>query len=476
MVYMKFYDREQELREMKLLKKKQPSMLVITGRRRVGKTEIIKRFLAKEKGIYFFVDNQKSEKMLLREYSKQLLEYFNLKEYISIDSWEKFLELIFDLAKKKDTTIAFDEFQRFLQINPSFINQLQKYWDVHRNKIKLFLVLSGSSIGMMRKIFIEQKAPLFKRAQNILFVEIFDFKTIYSILNDLGVTSFKTKLEIYSFFGGVIYYYTLLDYYNVKNTDDLLEKLILRKNAPLKNEVRDIVIESFGKEHKTYYSILTAVALGKTTKKEICDFVDVKETSLSHYLYDLMNILNVVNYDVPVTEEKPWRSKKGHYFLKDNFFKFWFKFIFRNMSYYEIGNYDYILEKIKIELNSFVGKNFEEVCKEFLVELNKQKKLPFVFSKIGNWLDRKGNEIDLVALSDRHEILFAECKWQDKKVGLKELFRLKEKAKQVQWHGKYRKEYFALFSKAGFERNCLSYCKKNKVMAFDLKHLNKVFS
>jgi len=463
------------LRELKLLRERLPSMLVLTGRRRVGKTELIKEFLKHEKGIYLFVDDKKSERMLLDEYSRQIKEMFNLGDYVILRDWEHLIKLLFDISRQSEIVVAIDEFQRFADINYSVINQMQKYWDTCKEGSKIFFILSGSSIGMIKDIFIRQKSPLFKRAQNILFIEPFDFGNISVILNDLMITDIKTKIEIYSLFGGVIYYYALMEHYNVKSVKSILDDLILRKFAPLGNEVRDIMIECFGKEHRTYYSILAAIALGKGTKKEIADFVDVKETSLSNYLYDLADLLGVVQHKIPITEENQKKSKKGRYFLKDNFFKFWFKFIYRNMSYYEIGNYEYIKEKIKSEFNSYVGFIFEDVCREFLLNLNgNTSSLQFNFSKIGSWWSRKGDEIDIVALNEEtKEVMFCECKWTEKKVGLGTLNELKEKAKLVEWYNQDRKEYFALFSKSGFEDNLISL--KDNALLFDLNDLSEIF-
>ncbi len=467
---MKFYNREDELQELHLLRNTPPSMVVLTGRRRVGKTELIKKFLEDTTGVYFFVDSEKSEKMLINEFSAQLKECFNLGEYVKIGDWEMLLKLIFDIGRERDAIICIDEFQRFLQLNPSFINQLQKYWDMESAGSRVFFVLSGSSVGMMNRIFVEQKAPLFKRAQNILFIEPFDFKTINSILTDLNITDPITRIEMYALFGGMIHYYTLLEHYGVKSADDAINKLLLRKFAPLKNEVRDMMIESFGREHRTYYSILTAIALGKSTKSEIANFVDVKVTSLSRYMDDLMNTVGVVRRLVPVTEPAPWRSKKGRYLLNDNFFLFWFRFIFRNMSHHEIGDFEYIGTKIRQGFDSFVGRNFEGICREFLVYLNRQEpgQLPFRFDRIGSWWNRKGDEIDIVALnSETAEILFVECKWRAAAVGCSVVEDLRRKTLLVDWEKGSRREYFAVFSKSGFDCACMEYCEGNGVLMFD---------
>ena len=471
---MKFYNREDELQELHLLRNTPPSMVVLTGRRRVGKTELIKKFLEGENGVYFFVDSEKSEKMLIAEFSAQLKECFDLGEYVKIEDWDTLLKLVFDIGRDREVIICIDEFQRFLQLNPSFINQLQKYWDTLSAGSRVFFVLSGSSVGMMNRIFVEQNAPLFKRAQNILFIEPFDFKTINSILIDSGITDATARIEMYALFGGMIHYYTLLEHYDVKSADDAINKLILRKFAPLKSEVRDMMIESFGREHRTYYSILTAIALGKSTKSEIANFVDVKVTSLSRYMDDLMNTVGVVKRVVPVTEPAPWRSKKGRYLLNENFFLFWFRFIFRNMSHHEIGDFEYIGDKIRQGFDSFVGRNFEGICREFMVDLNRREpgQLPFRFDRIGSWWNRKGDEIDIVALnSETDEILFAECKWRAAAVGCGVVEDLRRKATLVDWEKGSRREYFAVFSKSGFDGACMGYCEENGVLMFDVDQI-----
>jgi len=473
---MKFYNREEELHEIRLLRNAMPSMVVLTGRRRVGKTEIINNFLKNEKGVYFFIDNEKSEKLLIREFSDQLKDCFGMEDYIVIEKWETLLQFIFDIGQKQEIIICIDEFQRLLDINPSVINQIQKYWDTSSAGSQIFFIISGSSVGMMKRIFIDNKAPLFKRAQNILFIEPFDQGTIYHVLDDLGITDPINKIELYALFGGMIHYYTLFEYYDVKCIEDAIDKLILRRFAPLKNEVRDTMIEAFGREHRTYYSILSAIALGKSSKSEISDFVDVKVTSLSTYLDGLINIMGLVHREVPVTEPNPNRSKKGRYLLNDNFFKFWFRFIFRNMSYYEAGNYNRIAEKIKVEFDSFVGKNFEGICRELLIKLNSHDKLPFEFDRIGSWWNRKGDEIDIVALNLKtNEILFGECKWRSKEVDVTVVEDLCKKASFIDWRAGRRNEYFAVFSKTGFSNSCLEYCKKNGILMYDAKDIIACF-
>jgi AAA+ ATPase superfamily predicted ATPase len=178
--------------------------------------------------------------------------------------------------------------------------------------------------------------------------------------------------------------------------------------------------------------------------------------------------LHIIKRELPITEKNPERSKKNLYKIADPFFRFWFRFVLPNVSKIEEDVERAYDEDIHPFIDQYVSFSFEDVCKEFLVELNRQDGLPFRFTKIGSWWHRD-NEIDLVALNETtKEILFAECKWQNKRVGIKVYDALKKKSKLVKWNTEERKEYFALFSKAGFTPGL----NPEKVLLFDLKNIN----
>lgn len=375
---------------MELLGKKKPGFLVITGRRRVGKTELIKEFIRGKKALYYFVDSNKSIEVLLREFSQYTAEMLKLPSYVKIDSPESLVEFIFTHG---EIVVVFDEFQRFQKIYHAFITQLQKNWDIRGKESKVFLIVSGSSVGMIKKIFIAGGAPLFKRADNIITLKPFKAQQILTVLDDLGIKELKEKLNLYFLFGGTIYYYRLLEKYECKNLADALKKLIFNDLAPLQREMSDVLIEEFGKEHATYYEIFSAIADGKAKQKEIADHTHISASSLPPYLDELINILDLVEHRVPVTEEDT-RSKKGRYFLKDNFFRFYARFIYRNMSLYKSGRYDLLMEKTLSEWSTFSGWAFEEMVQEILRE-----EFSGEYERIGSWWNRRGDEIDLLALS-----------------------------------------------------------------------------
>lgn len=389
-IIMKFYGREQELRLMEHLYARAPSFLVVTGRRRVGKTELIKEFCRGKPALYFYVDANKSIEALMEEFGRLTAEALNLPGYIKTDTTETFLEFLF--SYDQPLIVVFDEFQRFLKVHPSFISQMQRFWDLAGRDSHLFIIVSGSSVGMIREIFLEGDAPLFRRADNILTLRPFGPRECLAILGDLGVRDPAERLDLYLLFGGTIYYYTFIEKYGCTDLETALDRLILNDLAPLRREMSDVVIEGFGREHATYYEILAAIAEGKRTQKEIADVVRLPATSLPPYLRDLSDLLGVVEYRTPVTERRG-RSKMGRYVFADNFFRFYARYIYRNMSLYESGRFDLLKGRILREWKGFSGWAFEEMMRSLLA-----RDLVEGYEEIGPWWNRRGDEIDLLAI------------------------------------------------------------------------------
>jgi len=393
---MKFYGRKHELEVLELLGSNKPSLVIITGMRRIGKTELIKRFCRDREFAYFFVDKNKTTSMLMEEFQEELKGIVPIPEYVTFRKPEDLLEFI--LKMDRDNLIVFDEFQRFQRSDPSFISTFQKMWDLHGNDSRSTIIISGSSMGMIRRIFIESESPLFKRADNIMTLRPFTIGECFGIMEDLGVKDPDDRLDIYLLFGGVIYYYRLMEKYNVGSFDDALNKLVLNDLAPLRNEIMDILIEEFGSEHITYHEILSAMAMGKASKKEIGDMTHIESTSLSPYIYDLRDILGIVESAVPVTED-PGRSKKTRYFLKNNYFRFHYRFLYRNMSDYQIGNFQRIKDLIEKGWSTHRGRLFENLALDHV-----RRTMSHIYPRIGRYWDRMGNELDIVGMNEDHDI------------------------------------------------------------------------
>jgi hypothetical protein len=389
-ITMKFYDREKEQQLMEHLYDAAPSFLVITGRRRVGKTELIREFSRDKKSLYFYVDQNKSINILMEEFGRYTAAVLDLPDYIRIDTPESLLEFLY--SYDRPLIVVFDEFQRFQKVYPAFISQMQRYWDLKERNSRLFLIISGSSVGMIKKIFLSGDAPLFKRADNILTLQPFGPEECLTILSDIGVNNLSAQIDLYLLFGGTIYYYMFLAKYGCTDLKSALERLVLDELAPLRREMSDVLIEEFGKEHATYYEILAAIAEGKCAQKEIADFTHLGPTSLPPYLKDLVDLLGIIEYRVPVTEQDQ-HSKMGRYVFVDNFLRFYARYIYRNMSMYQSGQYDRIKDRILSEWRAFSGWAFEEMIRELLA-----RELATSYERVGGWWNRRGDEIDLLAL------------------------------------------------------------------------------
>jgi len=456
---MKFYNRKEELELLSKAVKTAPALIVVRGRRRVGKTSLILKILEEHEGIYLYVDDKKNEKELLREFEQILKKELKLPEYVRIESWETLYQII----SAHERVIAFDEFQRILNVNPAAINQLQRYWDTEGKKSNACVILSGSNVGMIKKIFMEKGSPLFKRASHELVLKPFSFAQTREILEDLGVGGIEEQMRIYSFAGGIPYYYTLMQGGKIRTLEDALQALLFNKLSPLKNEASDTMVESFGKAHPSYYAVVNAIALGKTSKKEIADFAGIEATSIYPYLYDLRDLTDLIEYNVPVTEDKPWKSRSGRFVVKDCFFRFWFTYIFKNSTWYEEGNFEEIKKQVGETYDNFMGLSFERIAREFIGKLNNDGKLPEKFGKIGSWWNRRGEDVDISLVSES-SIMLVECKW-GRNIDAEEELGALMKREKLMLHGK-KKVFYAVVAR-GFKK------KAENALCFDINDIER---
>ena len=467
---MKFHDRAYELSELERVKElcnRSMHLTIISGRRRVGKTELIKKFCSDKEHFYFFI-GRKNLPLLLEELSS--LAKTKITPFPTIAKFDEWLEFLLNNSKK-GTIIFFDEFQNFKYVDKSIFSDFQKVFDKYRTNLQLHIIVAGSHITLMNKIFSDNKEPLFGRATEKYVLKPLPFKEVSEMLSEIKITDIEEQIKWYTVFGGMPKYYVIAEEQGLEGKDlfSVLKMLLFRDFAPLKEEAKSVLTEEFGSEHPSYFSILESVALGNSEMTTIANKSGINIKSISKYLGLLVKDFGYLDYETPVTEDKPWKSKKGRYFLSDNFFRFWFRYIYRNRSDYEIGNYDTLIDKIKQDFDSLVGKEFEKISKEFLIALSRQNEVHFSFSKIGKWW-QKDIEIDLVALNvntNTNDIFFFECKWKDLSEGAarKILDDLKVKSKSVGWYQDDRKEYFGLIARKVEYKDKL---RADGYLAFDL--------
>ncbi|MBT5934871.1 ATP-binding protein [Sulfurimonas sp.] len=408
---MKFYNRTKELKKLhqiEILSKNSAKMSVIVGRRRIGKTSLIRH--AYDKQIYLFV-SKKSEALLCEEFITIISNELDVKIHGKFFKFAKLFEYLLELATQKHFTLVIDEFQEFLSINNTIYSDMQNLWDTYKEKAKMNLVLSGSIYSLMKKIFEDKKEPLFNRADMKIHLKAFKVSTLQTILQD-NYPSFSNEdlLSLYTLTGGVAKYVELFVTFKAFTLEAQLN-LIFEDNSLFLDEGKNLLIEEFGKEYTTYFSILALIASGKTARSEM---ENILEKDIGGYLDRLDKEYSIIKKVKPIFAKEGGRILK--YEIIDNFFSFWFRFIYKNRSAVEIENYEYVKQIVKSEYSTYSGKFLEKYFIEKLKDSHQ-------FSQIGTyWEKGNKNEIDIVAVNDINKtILIVEVKLNPKKISLEKL-------------------------------------------------------
>ncbi len=416
---MKFYGRKQELKlleEAYQRKNDVAQMIVFTGKRRIGKTLLSLHFSKNKLHLYLFI-SKKSEHLLCQEFIKQIKIVFDIPIFGEITQFKDIFALLLEIAKTEPFILIIDEFQEFLHINPSIYSDLQQLWDLHKFHSKIEALFLGSVYSLMHKIFEDRKEPLFGRADRIIHLRPFSIKDLHIILKEHGHADLECLFNYYLLTGGTPKYIDLFLTQSAFSLNEMTD-FILSENSPFLDEGKNLLIEEFGKEYGTYFSILELISLGKTGRSEI---ESVLQKDIGGYLVKLENDYSVIKRYKPINA-KPG-SKLIKYKIRDRFLKFWFRFIYRNHSVAEMGNFNYIKRVLEINLPTFSGTTLEEFFHDLFASSHQYNQIGYSFES-----DHK-NEIDLVAINDLDKkIVIAEVKRNKKKIRLNEL---RQKAKKL---------------------------------------------
>lgn len=459
---MEFINRKDELNLLKkMVSSNKAEFIIIYGRRRIGKSELINEILKNNFGIKLLA-REESEVLQLKRFSETLSVLFNdeIIQKNPLQNWDAFFSYICKHADKR-IILAIDEFPYLVSENRSIPSILQDYWDNKLKNTKICLILCGSSISMMEKI-LGHKSPLYGRRTSQLLIKPFNFEQSLDYLK----INFEDAIKAYSIFGGTPAY--ILEYDIKKDLEQNIKEKVLRVDSFLYRDVEFVLKEEL-REPRYYFSILSSIAKGNTKISDIINDTGLNKSIVGKYLSILLELM-MVNREVPILEN-PLKSRKGIYILSDNFFKFWFKFIYANKENIEKGTYEPVLYDINKNINNYLGLSFENICKEALEKAN--KKDLFKFTKIGRWW-YKDKEIDLIGLDEKtKEITFCECKWKAK-INAEGIAReLNEKSKYVKWNNEKRTEGFIIFAKS-FDKKIKNFGGK-KVYCYDLKDIEKLF-
>ena len=427
---MKFYNRENELKILKeadKLKNKKSIMTMLIGRRRVGKTTLALQNYSEDKLLYFFI-SKKSEQLLCEEFIEEIILKLEIKIYGDINTFEKLFEYLLDISKLRAFTLVIDEFQEFSKINSSIYSSMQKLWDKNKDTSKLHLICCGSIFSLMKKIFENNSEPLFGRADFKINLKPLKVSVLREVLLDNNKYSKENLFDFYLLTGGIAKYIELFCLYETFDFDSMLEKII-SENSLFLDEGKNRLIEEFGKEYGTYFSILSLIASSKTSRTEI---ESILESNISGHLARLENDYNVIKSIKPINAKT--NSKVQKYEIVDNFLSFWFRFIYKYQSFIEAENYKKLKEIVYRDINTFKGRFLEKLFVEIFKESEK-------YTKIGSYWERGNkNEIDIVAIDEINKhILICEVKLNKKRLNYNELVLKSEKL--IKDYKEYKIEY-----------------------------------
>jgi hypothetical protein len=438
----KFVDRAKELEFMERhFKREEAGFIVLYGRRRVGKTELVSRFVKNKRHVYFLA-RRESEVETLNRLSMELFKVFHDELLISrpFSSLDSFFDYLYEKAKEERIVVVIDEFPILIERFRGLPSVLQDHWDNKLRFSKLFLILCGSSIGMMETEVLGYRSPLYGRRTGQWKVEPLDFFELAELFPNYSA---EEIVKVYSALDAIPGYLVKFD--PSISVEKNIEERIFRKGEFLNLEPEFLLKEEL-RDPSNYMSILRTVAAGTSTFNGICNSTRLDKSLVSKYLTILEN-LHVVEKTFPVIATGKARLRgKGSYRIKDKFFNFWFRYVYPFQDYLERDEIAVVAEFMSRDFNTYLGFVFEDVAREFLISLKSESETPL---RIGKWW-HKDKEIDLVVLDEtKKESAFFEVKWSELKRRECErmLEELKEKSAYVEWHEKERKERYGIIAK-----------------------------
>ncbi len=411
---MKFYDREIELNQLNrtfTLTQNSSQMTFITGRRRIGKTRLVLKAVEDKPFLYFFV-SRKTEPLLCEEYIEEIQKKLKIKVFGEIHSFKDIFELVMEQSRQKQFVLIIDEVQEFLRINPSVFGDIQNIWDRLKDETHLHLIFCGSVYSMMKKIFEHSTEPLFARATQKIYLQPFNIRILQQIYAEFTQQiDPKNYLAFYTITGGVAKYVEYFTDRRIFSLKKIIDE-IFQENSLFLDEGKSVLIEEFGKEYTTYFSILALIASSKTSRSEI---ESILGQNIGGYLDRLENQFEIIEKVKPIFSKPASRVQK--YFISDNFLSFWFRFIYKYYSALEIKNFAYLKQIVFRDFNTYSERFLEKYFKEKLALSGK-------FNNIGSyWEKGNRNEIDIVALNEaERKALIAEVKLNKQKASLQNLY------------------------------------------------------
>lgn len=474
---MIFVNRKKELKQLEELYSKsstEAQFLVLYGKRRVGKTELVKKFLEKKSGLYFLATHVSAREQL-NSATELFAEYFK-DEYISRTSMTNWQSLFKYIGQKLDNldkplVLVFDEFPYMAEGEPAISSLFQYGWDEVLKHKKVFLIIMGSSINMMYKYTLQYSAPLYGRRSAAILLEPFDFAQSAEFLtayNPGKNYSFEDLFSCYALVGGIPAYLRQLN--PSKTLEANLIENILPKDKYLNIEPELLLTEEFN-EPQTYLTILKAIGLGRTKSSEIANSLGIDASKLNYYFSQLLTLRLIIR-EVPVTESNSENSKKSYYSIADPFLRLYFSLMFTNKSQIEAGDLSELVKNKKDIVTKLIAKSYEDISIELIKCAIEAKQLPVFHSFGREW--GKDFEIDLVGLNkETNSILFVETKYSKNLVDVGVYWELVEYSNKIKWGDKNTNKYYALISRSGFTEKMVKLAKENSIILITGDQIHK---
>lgn len=442
-----FIGREKELKLLSnLYASDKFEFAVIYGRRRVGKTALINEFIGNKKSIYF-MGVESNAKQNLENFSKSIIEYNSgIIADTSFQSFQSALEYVFELSKKERLILVIDEYPYVARSSKSLASTLQMLIDKYKDTSKMMLILCGSSMPYMEDNVLAYKSPLYGRRTAQMKVLPFDFIETCRYFKNIPA---EDKALFYGIVGGTPQYLLQMD--DKLSVKDNIKNTFLNPVSFLFEEPTNLLQQEV-REPAIYTAIITAIATGSSRMSEISTKVGEETNVCSSYIKNLIS-LGIVQKETPYGKKN---SRRSVYYIEDNMFRFWYRFVLDNNSVIVRGAADLAYKRIEPYLPNYMGKVFEDICMQYLWKLLIDGRCPVEFISLGRWwgnnpVEKKQTEIDIMGEQDKDTALFGECKWTNEKVDLGILETLVRRSKLFT----YSNVHYYLFSKSGFTKGCI---------------------
>ena len=448
---MKFLGREKEILDLEKEYARDGGFVVIYGRRRIGKTTLIKQFI-KSKTAFYFLATKEVESQSMKRFAGVIARTTgnSVLQKAAFSDWLDLFQAVADYKPNEKKVLVIDEFPYLVKVNDSFPSILQNAWDEILKDSNVMLILCGSLISMMKKHALSYESPLYGRRTAQMRIAPLPFTTVY----ENQKLSFEEAAEQYSITGGVPKYMEFFS--DGQPLYEQIKENVLSKNGFLYEEPNFLLTDEV-QVPTNYFSIIKVIADGNHKLGTIAGILGLETSALTPYLKTLSE-LGFTEKQVPVTEKNAEKTRKGLYFISDNFLRFWFRYVYPYKGELELDNTQISLDELDKDFKEkFVAFAYEDICKEIFARLCSDKAIDFTPSKIGSyWLnDKSGNtQIDVMAIDTVNKRLFAgECKYHNQPVDADVYFELVKKvdnSAEIKSAFKGYTVIYGVFSKSGF--------------------------